>query len=247
MIKKATEYIKKKWVIFLIFNLILVFILHFLLVIPLRIVLGIPVINGIEIGGFNHDYIEKKLTNVEEKIFLKKFFDIELNNEYAKFDDNIRVGVNGVAEDDGLFTFGKEEYIYHYGFITFTGNFNNSESRIAFLKKNGVTEEEIAENKYIYYVDGCEIHTRGDVNYFSIIIKKKLDRNQYYHHKISAGNSIVDLDKAESLLDYMWTISKIINKNFYFKAILLLLLEFAVAVAINLFIIIIKIFELDKR
>ena len=104
MKEQLTKYLKSKWKNLIILNIILFIIFYIILVVPLRLYFGIPLKGSYD--GFNHGYFMKKVTKVEENLFLKQLFNIGLDNKFVNFGNEIRIGVNGQLKKQPLFSFG---------------------------------------------------------------------------------------------------------------------------------------------
>lgn len=232
MKEQITEYLKNKWKNLIIMNIILFIIFYIILVVPLRLYFDIPLKGSYD--GFNHGYFMKKVTEVEENVFLKQLFNIGLDDKYVNFNKEIRIGVSGQLKKQPLFSFGKEEYLYHNAFVTFTGHLENDASKNIFLKELGFSESEIEEDKSLYNIGNSYVLFENN-NDFSLCIKVKLDIEEYYSKHLSVGSTLSSLQEENSQLGYSWTISRIINKKVFFQKFLIMLLEIIIIIFINIF------------
>lgn len=232
MKEQLTKYLKSKWKNLIILNIILFIIFYIILVVPLRLYFGIPLKGSYD--GFNHGYFMKKVTKVEENLFLKQLFNIGLDNKFVNFGNEIRIGVNGQLKKQPLFSFGKEEYFYHNAFVTFYGHLKNDASKNVFLKELGFSESEMEEDKSLYNIGNSYVLFENN-NDFSLCIKVKLDIEEYYSKHLSVGSTLSSLQEENSQLGYAWTISRIINKKVFFQKFLIMLLEIIIIIFINIF------------
>lgn len=243
MVKENIKYIKRSWKKLIVFNFILFSLLYFIVVISLKLFFNISLYE-INFNEFNHGYIIKKVSKTEENLFLKKIFNIKLNNKYAKFNNIVRIGISGQLKKKNFFSFGKEDFIYNYGFITFEGQFNSKNSMFKFLKQVGITEDEIEmhikQNREIYYIKNCNINIDSDNNRFFFIIRNTLDSNQLSEFDIKPGKSIKSLEKQKTSLEYMWTVNNIIFKKKIIRNIFILVIDFVIILLVNFIIILFK-------
>lgn len=232
MKEQITKYLKSKWKNLIILNIILFIIFYIIIVVPLRLYFGIPIKGSYD--GFNHGHFNKRVTEVEENIFLKQLFNIGLDDECVNFSNEIRIGVSGQLKKQPLFSFGKEEYLYHNAFITFTGHLKNDDSKNIFLKKLGFNDSELEEDKSLYNIGKSYVLFKNN-NDFILCIKVVLDPKDFYSKHISVGSTLSALQEEDSQLGYAWTISRIINRKVFFKKFLITLLEIIVIIFINIF------------